>query len=67
MNLLSPQTQARVEHLVDVFRHEGAAVLISSTDLANDEACLLVIPAEGQSFHLRVSDRLRYDRDPAEV
>lgn len=62
MNLLSPQTTARVEELVDQLKREGSAVLISSTDAANDEARLLVIPAEGQSFHVRVSDRLLYDR-----
>lgn len=64
MNLLSPRTQFHVEELVDQFKRDGAVVLIVSTDLAADEARLLVVPPNEPAFHVRVSDRLRRDVVP---
>lgn len=64
MNLLSMQTQARVERVCKELRDMGARVRIMSTDVTRDECLLLVVPADDHEalFALRVSEALAYDR-----
>lgn len=66
MNLLSIQTQARVERVCKELKDMGARVRIMSTDVTRDECLLLVVPADDHEgiFALRVSDALAYDRAP---
>lgn len=64
MNLLSTQTQARVERVCQELKGMGATVRIMSTDVTRDECLLLVVPADDreQIFALCVSEQFAYDR-----